>query len=113
LYGYVQWLVRKNTARRGLDVDDMVALWREQGGRCALTGLRMTHKSGTGQREPANGSVDRIDPGGPYLPGNVRWTRTDANLARQSMTDEGLVELCDAILSEQTTRAHFEARGKI
>jgi hypothetical protein len=84
--------------RDGLTAEDLLVLWVEQNGRCALTGRIMTTTRGQG-RMPTNASVDRIDSSRGYKRGNVRLVQLQINLAKGEWTDEQLLELARDIIS--------------
>lgn len=76
--------------RPELSVEDVVSLYEEQGGLCALTGIAMTTISGSG-RHKTNMSIDRIEHGGPYILSNIRLVCTQANTMRNDLSDEELL----------------------
>lgn len=65
-----------------LTLDDCTKLWHEQKGRCALSGVIMTHhRDGSGHKE-FNVSIDRINPDQPYTPSNVQLVAYRVNIMR-------------------------------
>jgi hypothetical protein len=76
---------------------DLVALWEQQGGKCALSGLAMTLAQG--QRDARAASVDRIDSSRGYEPGNVRLVTWMVNRARASWSDAELIEMCRGVVA--------------
>ena len=74
-------------SREMLTGPKLMALWESQGGRCAWTGLEMTHVLGAG-RQWRNASIDRIDPSKGYEDGNVRLVCVAVNLMRREMNDD-------------------------
>lgn len=56
-------------------------LWAEQGGRCPVSGLYMDHAASA--KHPLVPSLDRIDPAGGYVPGNVRLVCYFVNLMKR------------------------------
>jgi hypothetical protein len=66
----------KQGVQYDLTNEDVVDLWDSQNGKCALSGVLMTHqRDGTyGDKKPKefNASIDRINPNGPYVRENVQ-----------------------------------------
>lgn len=77
-------------------------LFEKQAGKCPVTGWEMilpdsTRKGWDGGNNPRNASLDRIDNDKGYVEGNVRFVSLIANMARQTFTDEQVVEFCKAV----------------
>lgn len=67
---------------------DLARLWKQQRGKCALTGRRLNRD---------NAHLDHITPkarNGRDDIGNLRWLCTEANLAKRDLTDEEFMVLC-------------------
>ena len=77
---------------------DLARIWKEQRGRCALTGRRLDR---TAQLDhvlaKARGGTDEAT--------NLRWLCKAANLARRELSDEEFVALCFDVVKTQTTRS--------
>lgn len=70
-----------------ITVQDIVDLWEEQGGRCAVTNLIMTHhRDGTGHKD-FNASIDRINPTVGYTADNIRLVCYAVNIMRHRMDE--------------------------
>jgi hypothetical protein len=84
--------------KRGIEVnitiDDVMEMYDRQGGKCAVTGIEMTHSIGGFM---TNASIDRLDPDGHYELGNIRLVCTGVNIMRMRLTDEDLGHWCEAI----------------
>ena len=78
--------------------DDLVIIWHKQNGKCALSGVDMTHKCLSG-RIPTNASVDRIKHGEDYSIDNIRLVCSAVNMMRSDMPDNELIEWCERILT--------------
>jgi len=93
---------RDRAKRRGfpfsLTVDDLVKLWENQDGRCALSGIKMELAT-KGQHEPWLASLDRIDSQGGYVLENVRLVTWMVNRALASWGDERFLEMCRAVVA--------------
>lgn len=90
--------LKAQKGRKELNLDDLVALWEKQDGKCAITGEPMTHKRKLGTRHTTNGSIDRIDPKGKYVLSNIRLVCAIVNKMRLDMTDDELKDWCELIL---------------
>lgn len=100
---HTTWLSRKlsqskDAARRkshelNITLEDLLALWDNQSGLCAITGVPMTHSFHC----PFGASVDRIDSNEGYVNGNVQLVNKTINYAKNSLTDEQIREWLDAV----------------
>ena len=71
-----------------IEVEDLLNVWDEQQGRCALTGLLMTyHKDGQGKKD-LNASIDRIDPQVWYIPSNIQLVCSRVNILKHSLSED-------------------------
>lgn len=69
-----------------ITVEDLIDLWEAQEGRCALSGVLMTHhKDGQGRKD-FNASMDRIIPDRGYILGNVQLVCDRVNLMRHTLS---------------------------
>ncbi len=75
-----------------IDYDYLLALYREQGGRCAIMKIPMTHEF----NNLRSISVDRIDSSRGYIPGNVQLVCQFINTAKKDHSNEE----CFSILHE-------------
>lgn len=92
--------VRVNEKGRAktLTVDDLIDIYEQQQGKCALTGVEMTCIMVKGQRNPTNASVDRITAGGSYMKENVRLVCAAINRLRLDMPTEVFIEWCRKVV---------------
>jgi hypothetical protein len=95
---YLTYLRAKAVRRGGncIALDELVALWERQSGRCALSGWQLTTKLGSGTI-PTNCSIDRIDPSKGYEPSNVQLVCRAVNIAKSDLTPDMFLLLCSAI----------------
>jgi len=71
-----------------LEKEDLVDIWKEQNGRCALSGVVLTHhKDGSGRKD-FNASIDRIVPYEPYIKDNVQLVAYRVNLMKHELTED-------------------------
>ncbi|NCC25901.1 MAG: hypothetical protein EOM25_12030 [Deltaproteobacteria bacterium] len=78
-----------------IKAEDLKALWDEQGGRCALSGLMVAIG--------VDASLDRIDPEKGDVPGNVRWVHADIKAMKGELSDTQFLELCDRVVRHRAT----------
>jgi hypothetical protein len=95
---YLAYLRAKAVRRGGncITLDELVALWDRQIGRCALSGWQLTTKLGSGN-VPTNCSIDRIDPSQGYVLGNVQLVCRAVNVAKSDLAPDMFLLLCSAI----------------
>lgn len=95
-----------------LTLDDLLALWERQRGRCALTRFKLTHIAGRGF-VPTNASVDRIENDGPYSANNVRLVCRLANQMRFQLPDSEFLKWCRAITRTLSRKDSEESQASI
>jgi hypothetical protein len=89
-----------------LSVNDVVAMFEAQDGRCALTGVEfeLTY-DGAATRNPLAPSLDRVDLTRGYEPDNTRLVALIANLARCDFGDDAFYEMCKAAVAARSSAA--------
>ena len=84
--------IKRARLNQGIDFSitkfDLMAIWFDQGGKCALTGIEMDKK----RRSPYSASIDRIDPNKAYSVDNVQLVCMAANYAKCSFSQDQIVE---------------------
>lgn len=95
-------IIRAAARRRPctLTVEELVALYHAQEGRCALTGWPMTLTRRAG-RVPTNLSLDRIDSTKDYTLSNVQLVCQIANQSKSDNDTASFLTLCLAIAVHQ------------
>ncbi len=88
-------------------IDDLMEMWRDQNGCCALSGVRMTWNQG--RTMPTSISLDRIDPRGGYSKDNLRLLCQAVNAFKHTMSDAETIGMAHAI----TTRATAPVAGAL
>jgi hypothetical protein len=84
-----------------IEVEDLIAVWNAQQGKCALTGLYMTyHKDGQGKKD-LNVSIDRINPNIWYIPNNIQLVCGRVNILKHSLTEDLLYWWCKNIVEHK------------
>jgi hypothetical protein len=82
---------RRSKQYAGLTRDELLEIWEDQEGLCAITGVPMTHTLVKGQVFYTNASADRIEVGGPYSKDNIRLVCSIVNKMRHTLSDEELL----------------------
>lgn len=88
--------LKSTRTKQGLEftlcVQDVFDLWEAQKGRCALSGVLMTHHKaghyGNGAKGEFNVSIDRINPAGPYVKANVQLVAWRVNAMKNTLSEE-------------------------
>ena len=95
---YLSYMVGRSS-RKDLTKEFMAALLESQRGRCAVSGVTMTHR---GSKCLTDVSLDRILPsrlGGRYTEDNVRLVCLAVNMMKWTMTDHQLKSWCSRIIN--------------
>jgi hypothetical protein len=101
---------QRNAARFGAEPfrrDDLVALWKQAGGRRMLTGLPFRETAvGTGKaRRPYAPSLDRIDSRQPYSRTNCRLVLQAVNFALNAFGDDLFLAIAEGAIKFRDTEA--------
>jgi hypothetical protein len=93
-------------ARNGSDLKYSVvaakmlwSLWKEQRGKCALTGIKLTRD---------NVELDHITPvskGGLSERSNLRWVLKNVNQAKRALSDEDFISLCKSVVDYERKKS--------
>jgi len=111
----VSTLIKHRAKKQGtpfsLSSDVLLSIWKEQDGKCALSGAPLTHhrrnEMGSTRKilnSPTNVSVDRISPAGPYSRENVRLVCALVNIMRRNMQVDEFVMWCRMISDHERSR---------
>lgn len=77
---------RRKTHEWDVTPEDLWALWEAQGGKCAFSGVNMTHHvDGRGTKD-FNASIDRINPDLGYTPQNIQLVAYRVNIMRHTLS---------------------------
>jgi hypothetical protein len=71
-----------------VNAEDLMELWDAQGGKCALSGVFMTHAPNGDPFTSKNASVDRLDHSKGYYPQNVQLVCSAVNMLRGPLSQE-------------------------
>ncbi len=80
-------------------LDILNELWHLQDGKCAVTGVQLTHIQGQGFRIWTNVTLDRIDNDRGYARDNIRLVCRAVNYMKAAMSDEDLLKWAAMILN--------------
>jgi len=90
--------VRRHPVDPNLDLEDLLELWEKQNGKCAQTGIQMTHLKGSGKVD-TNVSVDRINNNiKMYTKDNIQLVCYRYNMMKHQMNENDLKTWCKVIL---------------
>lgn len=104
-----------------IDWQGILDLLASQNGRCAVTGLKFELRTTIGRarrREPFRPSLDQINAGAGYVPGNCRLVLVAVNLALGAWGDEVFFRIAEAAICErrrtpQTTKMSNALSGRL
>lgn len=80
-----------------ITIDDLLGLWRDQDGCCAVTGIKMVW--GIGDVVPNSISLDKIDPRGTYTRDNIRLVCYQVNVFKNKWDDSQMFQMAMSIIS--------------
>ena len=104
-----RWYIKniiKNSKKRNqsydVDLSYLNELWQQQKGICPFTKQKLelrTHNYTLIENRPYQASLDRIDNTKGYIKGNVRFVALVFNYARNSFSDDQVIEFCKQVAS--------------
>lgn len=95
-------LQKRKEGKVNLSIDYLVRLYEDQDGKCAISGIPMTHQHGLGKVH-TNISIDRINPHGKYEEGNVQLVCMIVNRMKWTIPMSEFLDLCAIITKRQKT----------
>lgn len=106
---YLNRLLYKNNnieakSRVNLTREELLRLWQNQGGCCAISGVPMTLRAKQGEKFPYNASIDRIVAGGAYEAGNVQLVCTIINSLMKDFSKEDFIRVCIAVARKHSEK---------
>ena len=88
-----------------LTLEYLKELWESQNGICPFTGFELEARTYDGKSDnPLNiksASLDRIDNSKGYVEGNVRFVSVMFNFARNTFSDEEVIEFAQAVVNNR------------
>lgn len=94
---------KKRAKKKGLEFnltkEFIYKLYEKQEGFCALSGIKMEHKSGHEKYRinPYNLSIDRIDSTQGYIQSNIQFTCGIINVMKNQMDQDEFIKICKQI----------------
>jgi hypothetical protein len=120
LKGVLNKLRTAKQTRKELRLSELVALWKKQEGRCAITGIEMTYRAREGSLFPYNVSIDRIVPkfdGGTYEIDNIQLVCKIANDIKKhyrgSDAREAIWDFAGKVIAASSADKHHSAADDI
>lgn len=93
--------IKSHASERGIPVtvncEDVINLFKQQNGKCALTGLPISFPKIVRGIKDGTASLDRIDSSKPYESGNLQWIHKHINLMKHSFNQYYFIELCSKV----------------
>lgn len=87
-----------------ITLEEIIILWNNQGGKCALSGVDLTfgmelqslnEKSRLiHSHRMTTASLDRIDSNGGYIKGNIQWVEKNINIFKNALNNDDFIGLC-------------------
>jgi len=112
IFHYLRYVLksarRRKTKFEWLTLDDLKNIWNLQEGKCALTGVAMTHCVGLSRMIPTNASIDRIDNSKTYTANNIRLVCAIVNVMRREQTLNDFIKWCRLVASMGQTDDHLQ-----
>ena len=83
-----------------IDKDFVIQMYRDQGGKCAATGIELKPSLGAGysRKVPELATIDRIDSSKGYTKDNVRIVCYMYNMAKSSFSDTEVYDFCKRVV---------------
>lgn len=99
---YIRRVIKRNKEKNistGVNLEDLLNLWNKQKGICIYTGVNLIHKETSKEKIPffKIASLDRIDSSVGYTNENVQFVSAMANLAKNKLSHNEMVEFCKII----------------
>lgn len=103
---------REFTTSEGcVTLDVLKELWANQEGKCAVSGVLLTHIQGQGFRVWTNVTIDRIDNDRGYSKDNIRLVCRAVNYMKAAMSDDEMLRWASLILNGPLATNHQSKRG--
>jgi hypothetical protein len=89
------------TRNFNITLDDLLTQWNKQDGICPYTGVKLIHPIRIKNETLIYmASLDRIDSNIGYMKGNIQFISASANMAKNNMTHEQMIEFCKLITNK-------------
>jgi hypothetical protein len=81
-----------------ITLDDLLEQWILQDGICVYTGVKLIHPiRAKDEGFLFTASLDRVDSSIGYVPGNIQFISTTANLAKNKLTHHEMLKFCELV----------------
>ena len=117
--------LKNNAKKKGISVEivplDIIELYKDQEGKCALTNLPMTHtyaklplsagqrRRRRSQQSKTNISIDRIATTAPYALGNIQLVCRSVTQIKQNMSQDEFVWICEKVIFKKRDKNNVDA----
>lgn len=79
-----------------ITVEDIKKIYKEQNGKCKISGIQMTSTIGCG-KQPYNISIDRKDNTKGYIIDNIQLVCSHVNIMKGAISEQQLINICNQI----------------
>lgn len=102
-YSDFRWYIKRAKQRtkkaNNLTCEYLKHLWEKQKGICPITGKHLRLRTHSNKADgPYDASLDRIDNTKGYVRGNVRFVALIFNYARNTFSDNEVIDFCKAVI---------------
>lgn len=94
---YLSHLLSYKKRRLTISLNDLVNLWDKQEGRCALSGIELTHTQNSG-KSITNASIDRIDSTKGYELDNIQLVCAIVNVMKNNFNQNEFLNFCRKVV---------------
>lgn len=106
--GSYWYAVKSNARKRGLEfaitLEYAWNIFLQQERKCALSGRHLVHAAKTqrdSHQKEQTASLDRIDSGKGYFPGNVQWIHKDLQRMKWAFSDDYFIRTCGEVVQHR------------
>ena len=99
--------VKRRNLQFNIDLNDIILMFFDQQGKCALTGwdLELVHGGNFKSKiNPRVATMDRIDNTLGYVPGNIQLTCSYPNFIKGSLSNNEFIDLCKLVVENQSKK---------
>lgn len=95
--------IKKRNHEYDITIDDLLNQWDSQSGICVYSGVKLQHPN-ENSSPIYTASLDRIDSRKGYVKGNIQFISMTCNYAKNSMSDDDMLEFLEIIYNFQKTK---------
>lgn len=92
-----QMALKRRPTDNAVTLDELMAMWSSQNGKCVVSGVTMTW--GQGKTQPTSISIDRVDSALGYTKDNVRLICYQANSFKNRWSDQQMIAMAKSIVN--------------